>query len=209
MTQLIDQIKYILQNASISKIEVSAAPPFVKITIDRKQIKSLLQHQADVSNVIAETFIRRRVFWEDATRENLTYCINSLRDAMSELNNFVKEMQKSELSSLVILSQFVRSWSSSASIVYKRLKDDLSDIDQNKGQDFNYDSAHEDRRVALRHALIDLRKRIYPSVQALVEFLPEDDPTRREAQELLDSGAELLESAREIRQIAPIVSGAI
>jgi hypothetical protein len=193
----------LLKDTSVSKIELTATPPFVKLVFDREELLGLLQGQALISDAIAQHFVRRRVFWEDIAGENREYVLKSLEQAQTELDGLSSTISERKEPSVIALTKFIRSWASACALTCKTLKQRLDEIDEEKGQVLGYDSAGEDRFEALRDALVSLRQTVYPLVTALIGFLPDDDPTKQAAQQKLDEGLSVISDARLQRESIP------
>ena len=183
-----------LLNIPVSEI-VLKAPPFVEIKFDRAELKALIEAPNLVSNIVATCFIQRRVFWEDIRKEDHKGVMKSLVEVESNLNQQSLQLATSPVSSVSALTKLVIAWASGASLVRKELEDRLREIDEEKATMLGYDSANEDRHEAIHDALVSLRKRIYPLVNALVAVLADDDPTKVEAQGYLDRGLNLIPDA--------------
>jgi len=182
----------LLKDASVSKIEVSASPPFAKLTFDKAELSALLQGQSQISEVVARCFVRRRVFWEDIRKENREAVVESLAEVESQLDEWSAKLSSAVDASAIALVKFVRAWATGASLVRKQLVDRLRDIDEEKSSTPGYDWANEDRDEAVHDALVALRQRVYPLITLLIGFLGDDDPTKAEAQGYLDRGLNLV-----------------
>jgi len=200
---LVKSLLRLLKDATVSKIELTAAPPFVKLVFDREELQGLLQGHSIIADAVSKHFIRRRVFWEDITKENREYALKSLEEAEAELNELSLKLSEKKEPLVLGLTKFIRSWASACSLTRKNLKQRLDEIDDEKNNVLGYDSAGEDRAEALRDALIELRKTVYPSVTALIGFLADDDLTKQEAQQKLDYGLNLIADAQLQRESIP------
>jgi hypothetical protein len=205
MSNPLKSLLRLLKDAAVSKIEVSASPPFAKLTFDKAEMQALLQGQSHVSEVVARCFVRRRVFWEDIRKENREAVVQSLTEVEAHLDDWSAKLSSSADASPVALAKFVRAWASGASLVRKELVDRLRDIDEEKSSTPGYDWASEDRDAAVHDALVALRQRIYPLVTLLIAFLGDDDPTKAEAQAFLDRGLNLVPDAAIQRGCMPDV----
>ena len=198
----------LLKDTSVSKIEVSASPPFVKLTFDKAELSALLQGQSQISEVVARCFVRRRVFWEDIRKEDREAVVKSLAEVESQLDEWSARLSSAADASAVALARFVRAWATGAFLVRKQLVDRLRDIDEEKSSTPGYDWANEDRDEAVNDALVALRQRVYPLVTLLIGFLGDDDPTKAEAQGYLDRGMNLVPDAAIQRGCIPDVDEA-
>ena len=131
--------------------------------------------------------------------------IRSSQEVEVQLDKFSSKLSSSKGSSVIALAKFVRAWATAANLVRKELNDRLRDIDDEKASILGYDSANEDRHDAMHDALVSLRQRIYPVVTILACFLTENDPTKHEAQSLLDAGLNLVPDAALQRGCIPEV----
>ena len=129
----------------------------------------------------------------------------SLAEVESGLDDQAIALASNTDASVVALAKCVRAWTTATSLVHKQLVDSLRDIDEEKALTLGYDSADDDRRAAVRDALKALRRRIYPLVSLLVAFLDDDDPTKNEAQQCLDSGLNVIPDAALQRECNPYV----
>jgi hypothetical protein len=198
----------LLKDTSVSKIEVSASPPFAKLTFDKADLSALLQGQSQISEVVARCFVRRRVFWEDIRKEDKEAVVKSLAEVESQLDDWSARLSSAADAPAVALAKFVRAWATGASLVRKQLVDRLRDIDEEKSATLGYDWANEDRYEAVNDALVALRQRVYPLVTLLIGFLGDDDPTKAEAQDYLDLGLNLVPDAAIQRGCIPDVDEA-
>ncbi|WP_267550788.1 hypothetical protein [Rhizobium rhizogenes] len=207
MPSVMKMLLRLLDDSSISKIEVTAMPPFVKISFEKNEIEALLSSRALVSDALARLFIRRRVYWWDLSKENPTWVVESLVAAETELDGLAKELSSKLDPEIRGLAKFIRSWATASHLVSKTLIDQLKDIDDEKASVLGYDSAGEDRQEALNETLIDLRRRIYPTIQMLVAFLDDDDPTKIEAQTCIDKGLNTVANVTLLRDVTPDIDG--
>ena len=198
----------LLKDASVTKVEVSAAPPFAKLTFDKAELQALLQGQSRVSDVVARCFVRRRVFWEDIRKENREAVVRSLAEVESQLDDWSVKLSSGDGPTVVALAKFVRAWATGVSLVRKQLVDRLRDIDEEKSSTPGYDWANEDRDAAMHDALVLLRQRTYPLVTLLTALLDDDDPTKAEAQGFLDQGLNLVPDAAIQRGCMPDIDEA-
>ena len=198
----------LLKDSSVNKIEVSASPPFAKLVFDKTELQALLQGRSHISDVVAKCFVRRRVFWEDIRKERREAVAKSLEQVEAQLDELSSKLTSNTDASVLALAKFVRAWATAASLVRKGLNDRLRDIDEEKASTPGYDWANEDRESAVHDALVSVRQRIYPLVTLLVSFLTDDDPTKSEAQSLLDSGLNLIPDAALQRACMPEVDEA-
>ena len=203
MRNLIKSLTRLL-NVAVKDIGLTAEPPFVTVTFSIAELRSLIQEPQCISEVLAKCFVRRRVFWEDIRKESIEGVVKSLVEVESELDWWTTKLAASSDLSVVALTKFVRSWSTATSLVRKELGDRLRDIDDEKSSVPGYDSANEDRHTEVHNALVALRRRVYPLVSALVAFLPDDDPTKDDAQSRLDSGLSLVPDAAIQRGCIPV-----
>ena len=70
MYNLARSVHQLLEDNSVAKIEVCAVPPFIKLIFDKSELQALIRGKAEISNVIAKYFLRRRVFWIDIRKEH-------------------------------------------------------------------------------------------------------------------------------------------
>jgi hypothetical protein len=197
-----------LNDSSVSKIEISASPPFAKLTFDKAELQALLQGQAHISEAVAKCFVRRRVFWEDFRKEKSEAVMKSLEKVEFQLDEWSAKLSSGTDASVIALAKFVRAWATGTSLVRKQLFDRLRDIDEEKSSTPGYDWANEDREGALHNALVSLRQRVYPLVTLLIAFLSDDDPTKADAQSFLDQGLNLVPDAAFQRGCIPDVDEA-
>lgn len=208
MSDPLKSLKLLLRDLSVSKIEISAAPPFVKLVFDRAELEGLLHRQSLISDLIARHFVRRRIYWMDIAKEMPEFGIKSLEEAESGLDEIARDLETKSDPAIIGFAKFVRSWASASSLARKRLRDTVEEIDEEKASVLGYDSAGEDRYNALRDALIELRKTVYPTVTMLVAFLADDDPTKTEARKRLDDGLNIVHDAKLQRETSPQVDEA-
>jgi len=197
----------LLKDPSVTKVEISAAPPFAKITLERAGIEALLRATQYTSNAVAKCFVRRRVFWEDLRKEHHESVVKSLKEVTAQLNDLVDELlAKPNIS--VALTNLIRQWASEADLVHKELRDRLGEIAEEKASTLGYDTANQDRATEVGNALVSLRQRLYPLVSVLIQLLDDDDPTKKKAQKQWDSGLSFLPNAELIRGCIPDVDEA-
>lgn len=208
MSDPIKHLKRLLRDASVSKIEISAAPPFVKLVFDTAELEGLLHSQALISDLVARHFIRPSVYWIDLEQEIHSEVDNSLKNAEDGLDQIARELSNKSDPAMIGFGKFVRSWATATALVRGQLAHNIKQIAEEKDSVLGYDSAGEDRRTALRDALIELRQSVYPTVIMLVAFLADDDPTKSKAQELLDKGLNIVADAKLQREISPEVDEA-
>lgn len=153
--------------------------------------------------MVAKAFLRHCVFWLDLSKEDFESSVKSMENVECELDNFSLELKKN--SSVAALAKFVVSWSTQVSVVRRNLVDRYRDIADEKATVLGYDSAGEDRVEALYDAVVALRQLIYPIVATFIAFLPDDDPTKQQAQLYLDSGLNVVPDAQLQRGCMPVV----
>lgn len=215
MSRLRRSVRHLL-DIPVEKIELSAAPPFVKIVFTKGEMQTLLQNDLLIAKTVAKYFNRRRVFWMDIRKENANAVVKSLKEVESELNEWPPTPLGNNMAGL---ERSVIAWATATSLVRRELGDRLHEIARDKASIPGYDSANEDRFAAMHSALVSLRQQIYPLVGALVDFLEDDnDPTKTEAQRILhtkteaqcilDQGLNLIPDAALIRGCIPEVNEA-
>ena len=106
---VIKYLERLLNDSTVTKVELSAGPPFVKLTFDKTVIQAVLQGRQQVSDLIAKCFIRRRVFWQDESAEGREAVCESLQQVEGELNEIVVDFAKSADLTTIGLATFVRS----------------------------------------------------------------------------------------------------
>ena len=194
MTNPLKSLRWLL-DMPVTYIVLKAAPPFVEVKFEKAELQALVRESESVSDIVAKCFVRRRVFWEDIRKEDRNAVVKSLAEAESDLDEWSSRLASSTASSVVALTKFVRAWANGTSLARKELRDRLREIDEEKATTLGYDWANEDRDQAMHDALVSLRKRIYPLVTVLVALIPDDDPTKAEAQDFLDRGLNLIPDA--------------
>jgi len=199
----IKSLHRLLRDNSVSKIEITATPPFVKLVFDRSELEALLRGQSQIADALSRLFVRRRVCWQDIAKEIPEDVVESLESAETELDGYVASLSSISNDTVSGLAKFIRAWSAACAGTRKTLKERLDEIDAEKAQVLGYDSAGEDREKALWSALISLRRTVYPLVIALIGFLPDDDPTKTEAQNLWDRGLNEIADASLQRAVLP------
>lgn len=192
----------LLRDNTVSHIELTAAPPFVKLIFDRSELESLLRSQSDVSNVLSQHFIRRRIFWEDFAAETPQYVLDSLRLAAMKLDDCVGAAQDAN-DAAVGLRKFARAWAAACVNTRNNLEGRLAEIDAEQAQVLGYDNAGEDTQEALRDALVTLRRTSFPLIAALIAILPDDDPTKKQAQDTWDGAMNQIRDAEIQRSVLP------
>lgn len=200
---LLKSLGILLKHGSVSKIELTAMPPFAKIVFDKEELVALLQSQSLVSEAVDVHFVRRQVFWQDIRKENRDDVLKSLTDAESQLDGLKKQLAGSKNASALGLVKFLSGWATACSTTAKTLRRSLKEIEEQKAYEIDYESACDDRQKVLGEALVSLRQTVYPLVEALVAFLPEDDSAKKEAQELLNTGLNLMPNAKLLRGCFP------
>lgn len=185
-------LQALIANTGASKLIIKAAPPFVEIVFDKSEIVSMLRGVEKLSQALNYCFCERRVFWTDLTAESYEYVMISLDNVQSELRNYDNELIGSSDAGSMGLAKFVRAWASQTALTQKELSDKIDRINKEKAEDPFYDTAGSDRHDALVESLIDLRRRVYPSVRALSEFLNDEDPTKHSVKEKLAVGLKIL-----------------
>lgn len=199
----IKSLHRLLRDNSVSKIEITATPPFVKLVFDRSELEALLRAKSQIADAVSRLFVRRRVFWEDIAKESPEYVLKSLAAAETDLDAYSTSISSASSDTVAGLSKFIRAWATACGKTHKSLKERLDEIDIEKAQVLGYDWAGEDRQNALRDALVLLRRTVYPLVGALISFLPDEDPTKLEAQFSLDEGLNLISDAALQRSVIP------
>ena len=101
--------------------------------------------------------------------------IASLEQATADLDAVSEKLSTRQRVATVTLAKFTRAWAAACSLTHRTLQGDLDLVAADKaGVD---ETARADPTAALHAALVRLRRTIYPLVFALVDFLPDDDPT--------------------------------
>jgi hypothetical protein len=175
-----------------TKVVLKFGIPPAEITFDKAEFGAMLRTPEIASRTIAHCFVERRVFWEDLTRENFSYVIDSLIQVEPMLDAFDRDLTGSTDLAAIGNARFVRSWRARVVETRKQLSDQIAEIDKEKAEDPCYDSAGQDRHMAMVQSLIDLRVRVYPLVISLIDLIDEADPIKRNARDKLRSGLKLL-----------------
>ncbi len=199
---LLRSLHRLLRDNSVSKIELTATPPFIKLIFDRSELETLLLSQSQLADVLSKHFIRQRVFWEDIAKEQRDYVLASLATAETALDGYAAASESGS-DTATGLRKFVRAWAAACATTRKQLKERLDEIDAEKAQVLGYDSAGEDRREALHDALIALRRTVFPLIAALIALLPDDEPTKAQAQAKWDEAMNQVRDASIQRSILP------
>ena len=132
MYNLARSVHQLLEDNSVAKIEVCAVPPFIKLIFDKSELQALIRGKAEISNVIAKYFLRRRVFWIDIRKEHYEGVKKSLAEVESGLDDQAIALASNTDASVVALAKCVRAWTTATSLVHKQLVDSLRDIDEEK-----------------------------------------------------------------------------
>jgi hypothetical protein len=199
---LLRSLHRLLRDNSVSRIELTATPPFIKLTFDRSELESLLRSRSQAADVLSKHFIRQRVFWEDIAKEDRGYVLVSLATAETALDVYAAALESGS-DTAIGLQKFVRAWAAGCATTRKQLKESLDKIDAEKAQIIGYDSAGEDRREALEKALIELRCTIFPLIAALIALLPDDEPTKADAQAKWEEGMNKVRDGSIQRSVLP------
>lgn len=199
----------LLKDGSVRQLELTAAPPFVKLVFDKTEFEAMLRGKEQISAAVADNFVARRVYWVDIKKESEAWVDDSLTQAEAELSQLSKRLSESADETVVALAKFCRAWATETKLVHKTWRDELKRITDEKNADpGGYDSSNSDRADAMHETLVSLRQRIYPMVSVLVAFLDEDDPAKTTAQNLLDAGLNLVPKAVVQRGCVPEIDEA-
>lgn len=193
----------LLADIQLKKIKLIAFPPFVKLVFERMEFEGIPQSQDTIADLVSRYFIGHQVYWLDLRKEDIDRTQSSLLRAKDALMVEALSPGSKLDPAMVGLARAVRSWAQAADQARANLQGKLDDIAAEKASVLGYNSANEDRCLALKETLIELRQTIYPSIQALTSFLSDEDPTKAKAQGLIDKGLERLESVSLARQVMP------
>ena len=196
-------LRMLSRDVSITKVELTAAPPFVNMVFETQDIRHLPEAFDTIRDIVTLHFIRRQVMWMDIAKEEPQYVLASLETAEKGLDTQLHKLIEKAGPDVSALATFVRSWATACALARKDLRRTLDDIDAEKAQILGYDSAGEDRDEALRDALVLLRKTVYPLIYALIEVLPKDDGVRQQALAIWKQGLDFIRDADVQRSAIP------
>lgn len=161
--------------------------PLTINNIDFPSFTALKDDNNFVAEVLSDQFISRAVMWEDYDRERIDACIGSLRELHNLNRDVAGRLQSARRRQDNIYVDLFLAWGNlckHAADLLRDLKEDARDP-ANTGMDI-------DPGQYIPGVLGDFRRDTYPTVEALIELLPESSEVRRQAAEKLGQGKNLL-----------------
>ena len=159
--------------------------------IPLKRIKAFSSETSKIEDLLSELFVRKQVMWQDFKMEKVEYCLESLTDLKSKLDDYASRFNETKKDDDKIYSSFMKSWGNACDESIKEFKTAIEY--ENVGKATESDSSFILRASdEIPNILKKLRERMYPTVSALIELLPEKNAIRIDATEKLSFGKEIL-----------------
>ena len=190
--KLFTSLASLINDPSVNNINLIAPSPFSNLEFSREELLALCQGQALISEALSQHFVRRRVFWEHFSAEFPDHALISLKDAELGLDRLSAELISNTDREAVALSKFVRSWAAACAHTRKTLKVRLDRIEAKSNLSPGFGGAWAEYEDVLQKALVSLRRTIYPLLEALIDFLPDDDSTKEEAEQKIREGLDII-----------------
>jgi hypothetical protein len=144
-------------------------------------LKSLSSQPAVIEPILSDLFVTARVMWEAEEAPV------GVQKKLAELDKLAEELaarfQASPKQEDQVLGSALRGWSNSCEVGAKHIADAIKY--ENAPEDSGMDtSAFDDMKSALQK----VRQDVYPTVEFLIDLLPEDNRVRSQAVEKLELG---------------------
>lgn len=155
--------------------------------ISFKTVKALSSQPTVIQEVLSKHFIQRGVMFADFRRESIDDCIRSLRElqTMNQAQSAAFAATKKPEDSLfsTMLSAWANECDKAVTYLQAAVEDERDPI--NTGMDMS-------AKDAIPGALGDMRKAAYPTVELLIQLLPEGNPVKAQATDSLARGKDVL-----------------
>ena len=144
-------------------------------------LKSLSSQPAVIEAILSDLFVTPRVLWEAEEKPVAVQKSLAALDTLAE--QLATRFQASPKKEDHVLGSALRAWSNSCEVGAKHVADGIED--ENAPEDSGMDtSALDDMKSALKK----VRKDVYPTVEFLINLLPEGNSVRNQAAENLELG---------------------
>jgi hypothetical protein len=152
-----------------------------------RAVKALSSQPALIESLLSEHFIQRGVMHVDFRRERVDACIRSLRELQALNQAQAKAFADSGKPEDELFSTLLTAWANecdtAVSILESAIEDERDPI--NTGMDVTAQAAIPDAIRALRTAT-------YPTIELLIQLLPQSNSVRQQASTILTRGKDLL-----------------
>lgn len=143
-------------------------------------LKALSAEPARTRNLLSELFVKRAVMWMDFRQERVRDCIESLQALENATAGASADLSASSRAQDDLLAGLLQVWSGECKQARSRLNTALEDESDpiNSGMDIS--AADE-----VVPALGEFRRKSFPAVRFLIDLLPDNDPVKTQALELV------------------------
>lgn len=150
------------------------------------KMKALRSNQPVIESLLSNHFITRRVMWEDFARENIDYCITSLRELEKMCVTQAQEFGATRKPEDQTYSSVLQAWANECNKAAKLLKWAVED----ESDPINTGMARASEYIP--DALCDFRIATYRFVEMFIDLLPDTSPVKDQAVEKLRQGKNIL-----------------
>ena len=151
------------------------------VTLRNVTVPQLQQDEDLLEVILSRCFIQRRVMWEDYGRETLTLCIKSLHETKDELERLHEKFPRTSPHRSP-LQAWANQCKEAADVLRTAWKEQYEPDNSSIGMD-----AHE----WIPDILGALRKASYPTVEMMIDLLPDKSHIKSQAQSKLEHGTEV------------------
>ena len=183
--------KFISVDMKNKTLSISIGGVIIVKNISFATVKQITKDSSRVESLLSHHFITRRVMWEDFSKEEVAFCITSLEDLRSKNFEQADRFGKSKAKSDKFLSSCLLYWGNECDKAIKEFQDAIQIEEKDRATEFESEFILRAYKE-IPKILGEFRRKTYPVIQVLIDFLDKKYPVRKQAESRLSSGKDLL-----------------
>lgn len=192
---ILDELLEIGNRVKVEYVDLKL-PGVMTIHISFPTVKEMRQDHGTVSNILSECFIRRRVMWQDFTREEAEYCKQSIDEVKDALENKASEFRKTGKAKDARYADLLEAWANDCVEASKSFRDAIN-AEQRYREAYQRWELLESSDIfrakwSIPEILGRFRQRTYPAVDAFIQLLPDNSEVKNQALEKINFGKSVL-----------------
>ena len=192
-----EQLLGILKIPSLLKIDtekkiITITTPILTIgPISYSSAKSFIKDTSSITKFLNKTFVQRMVMWHDFKKEHIEWSRKSLEEVAIISQDFYREIDKNQNSKDGFLLEYLVAFESECILAAKAIKEAERDEREQRDSFLPLDDIFF-AKEQMEFILKDFRNKTYPMIKALSRILPESNIVRKQVEDKLKMGADLL-----------------
>jgi hypothetical protein len=174
--------------ADLEKRRLTINLGIVKISgIRLPTLKAMARNRGEIEEILSAFFVQRGIMWIEMRRECVDRSIEGLNDLKGRCEGKAAELRARGRDEDQMVCSVLLAWATecdeAARMLRYALEDEADPI--NSGMDVS-------ARDAIAPALGNMRKKVYPFVELLIDLLPTESPVKQQATKRLREGKDIL-----------------